>query len=161
MGSWIQNVPHSFAFGYQVINIVVQSIVGHERIQAFFTYAEVPGLNIVKKKPQEPLYDTTTGKKLKIFDSETGEKLNPDEEDIYTRHVIAEINGIRAQENLKEEHWSKSDPKPKSKPRPPLSWSDGGSKSHKKSKKHNLKKRKSNRHKYKKHKTRRHNKSKY
>lgn len=33
---------------------MVQSIVGHERIQAFFTYAEVPGLNIVTKPPQAP-----------------------------------------------------------------------------------------------------------
>ena len=40
----------------QVINIVVQSIVGHERIRAFFTYAEVPGLNIVTppKPPSLP-----------------------------------------------------------------------------------------------------------
>lgn len=142
---------------------IVRKILASPTVQmAANTYIS----NLNKKKPQEPLYDATTGEKLRIFDSETGEKLDPDQEDIYTRHVIAEINGIRNRENLKHEHWSKSVSKPKSKPRPPLSWSDGGGKSHKKSKKHNLKKHKSKRHKsnrrkYKKRKTRRHNKSKY
>ena len=142
---------------------IVRKILASPTVQmAANTYIS----NLNKKKPQEPLYDTTTGKQLRIFDSETGEKLDPDAEDIYTRHVMAEINRIRNQENLKPKDESKSSPKDESKSRRQKPTWDGAGKSHKKSKKHNPKKRKSKRHKsnrrkYKKRKTRRHNKSKY
>ena len=91
----------------------------------------------------------------------------PDGAAINREHDKADQNRIINQNRLLPDNpkWNKPNPTPKSRRGPKLTW-NGAGKSHKKSKKHNLKKRKSKRHKsnrrkYKKRKTRRHNKSKY
>ena len=139
--------------------------------------ALVPSINSKTSKQLQKRFDPHTGERLqKRFDPHTGEKLQkrfdpkmsnklePDEDDLNEAQRITKENSIFNKELVKPKHWPVPNPMPKNKTRR-ATFSVGG-KSHKKSKKHSIKKRKSKRHKskrrkYKKRKTRRHNKSKY
>ena len=138
--------------------------------------ALVPSINSKTSKQLQKRFDPHTGERLqKRFDPHTGERLQkrldpktsynevPDDADLVEAQRITEQNSIFNKELIKPEHWPVANPMPNKTKR--VTFSVGG-KSHKKSKKHSIKKRKSKRHKskrrkYKKRKTRRHNKSKY
>lgn len=126
--------------------------------------ALVPSINSKTSKQLQKRFDPHTGERLqKRLDPKTSYKEVPDDADLLEAQRITEQNSIFNKELVKPKHWPEPNPMPKKTKR--VTFSVGG-KSHKKSKKHSIKKRKSKRHKskrrkYKKRKTRRHNKSKY